>query len=180
MSQYSIDELFVLKFAMEAQLERDFVDGPSAEEDGSFDFLIGEWDLTRTNFDARGACKETTFGTVSAHYTLGGRAIQEDFFNHRKESAQYRGGSALYTYRASSSSWHVAAIDAAIGATSYQPDFVDGEVRYESEVQLPAQTVFTRSRIFNISEATTEWEQQVSVDGTNWLPNYHIRNVRRA
>lgn len=179
MKQFSVSDLFSLKSALEAQLERDFVDGVTDQTDGSFDFLIGEWDLVRTSFDEAGNAVSTTKGAVVARYTFDGRVIQEDFYNYREDGVAFRAGTALYTYSPFSQQWHVAAIDASTGATSYSPSWVDGEVHYQSVVRLPDREVQTKSRIFNISPDLTEWEQMVSIDGVDWFPNYHITSYRK-
>ncbi len=178
MAEFSIADLFSLKALLEAQLASDFSDGKSAQQDGAFEFLIGEWDLQRTSFGADGKASNRTEGTVTARYTFDGRVIQEDFYNYRDDGTPYRGGTALYTVSTSSGQWHVAAVDASTGATAYQPAWINGEVHYDSVVQLPDRDVYTRSRIFNISQDSYEWEQAVSIDGTEWLPNYHIINLR--
>ncbi len=74
--------------------------------------------------------------------------------------------------------WGVAAVDASTGATSYSPEWIGDEVRYGSVVNLPGRDVYTRSRIFNISANSYEWEQEVSLDGETWHKNYHILNTR--
>ena len=174
MQEFNEDDLFALKSMLETQIENDYVDGSNAKSDGAFDFLIGEWDLVRTSFGARGNIASRTKGTVATRYTFKGRVIQEDFYTFREDGTSYRGGIALYTYSPSSEQWHVAAVDASTGATSYQPVWVDGEVRYESVVRLPDREIRTKSRVFNISSDSTEWEQHVSIDGVDWFPNYHI------
>ncbi len=179
MNDFSKVDLFALKSVLEGQIERDFVDGVSAQDNGAFDFLIGEWDLVRSNYDANGNVARTK-GSVVARYVFAGGAIQENFYNLRDDGAAYRAGTALYTYSPSSDQWHVAAIDVSTGATSYNPVVVDGEVRYESTVKLPGRDIFTKSRIFNIAGDSNEWEQQVSIDGELWFPNYHIASYRRA
>ncbi len=179
MDEFSRSDLFALKSRLESQIEYDFSHGTSAKEDGAFDFLIGEWDLVRTSFGADGEVISLTKGTVVARYTFEGRAIQEDFYNHREDGTAYRGGTALYTLSPTSDQWHVAAIDASTGATAYEPVWLDGEAHYESVVRLPGREIYTKSRIFNISQDTTEWEQYVSIDGVEWFPNYHIINHRR-
>ncbi len=179
MREFSVNDLFALKSMLEAQIETDFVEGSNAKNDGSFEFLIGEWDLVRTSFDENGNVASQTKGSVVARYTFEGRVIQEDFYNYRSDGTAYRGGVALYTYSPSSKQWHVAATDASTGATSYKPTWVKDEVQYESTVRLPDREVYTKSRIFNISRDTTEWEQKVSLDGLEWFPNYHIINHRK-
>jgi hypothetical protein len=177
--EYSANDLFALKSMLEAQIETDFVEGSNAKNDGSFEFLIGEWDLVRTSFDENGNVASQTKGSVVARYTFEGRVIQEDFYNYRSDGTAYRGGIALYTYSPSSKLWHVAAADVSTGATSYKPTWANGEVQYESTVRLPDREVYTKSRIFNISLDTTEWEQKVSLDGLEWFSNYHIINHRK-
>ena len=179
MDEFPLADLFALKSTLESQFEEDFSNGTSAKEDGAFDFLIGKWDLVRTSFGADAQIAHRTKGTVVARYTFEGRAIQEDFYNYREDETAYRGGTALYTLNPSSGQWHVAAIDASTSATAYQPVWVDDEIHYESAVQLPDREVYTKSRIFNISPNTTEWEQLVSIDGVEWHPNYHIINQRK-
>jgi len=176
---FSVKDLFALKLMLEAQIESDFIESSNAKNDGAFDFLIGEWDLVRTSFDQNGNVASLTKGTVVAEYKFEGRVIQEDFYNYRGDGMLYRGGTALYTYSPSSKQWHVAATDASTGAASYQPSSVDGEIHYESVVRLPDRQISTKSRIFNISRDTTEWEQKVSIDGVEWFPNYHIINSRK-
>ena len=177
--ELSATELFAFKAAMEAQLEQDYVGGTSAKEDGAFDFLIGEWGLVRRSFGLDGQLAHETKGRVVARYVFDGRVIQEDFFNYRADGRAYRGGTALYTLSPSSKSWSVAAVDAATGATSYQPQWIDGEMRYESVVELPDRTVYTRSRIYNIADNSYEWKQEVSLDREAWHQNYHIFNQRK-
>ena len=179
MSEFSQTDLFTLKSKLENQLEYGFSESETAQSHGAFDFLIGEWDLVRTSFDADGELARRTKGTVVARYAFAGRVIQEDFHNFRDDGSAYRAGTALYTFNPSAKQWHVAAIDASTGATAYQPVWVAGEVRYESVVRLPDRDVFTKSRIFNIASDSTEWEQHVSIDRKEWFPNYHIINRRK-
>ncbi|MGI9326334.1 MAG: hypothetical protein ACR2PZ_14015 [Pseudomonadales bacterium] len=179
MKEFTPTDLFALKLMMEAQLEADYVSELNAKSDGAFDFLIGEWDLVRTSFDETGNVVSKTNGSVIAKYAFDGRVIQEDFHNLREDGIAYRGGTALYTYSPSFKQWHVAAIDASTGATSYQPIWIDGEVHYDSVVRLPDREILTNSRIFNISRESYEWEQSVSINGATWFPNYHIANHRR-
>lgn len=179
MTYFTKSDLFTLKSTLEAQIESDFVQGEDAKSNGEFDFLIGEWDQVRTSFGADGKVVSRTKGTVVARYTFEGRTIQEDFYNYSDGGTPYRGGTALYTYSPSSTQWHVAAVDASTGATAYQPVWVEGEVHYESVVRLPNIEIYTKSRIFNISKDTTEWEQAVSIYNVEWFPNYHIISQRR-
>ncbi len=179
MPEFSKSDLFSLKSMLEAQIDADFVEGATAQSNGEFEFLIGEWELIRTSFDANGDVAHQTKGTVVARYIFEGRVIQEDFYNYRDDGTAYRGGTALYTYSPSSQQWHVAAVDGSTGAGTYQPSWVDGEVHYESVITLPDREIYTKSRIFNISHESTEWEQKVSIDGMEWFPNYHIINHRR-
>ncbi len=179
MPEFSKSDLFALKSMLEAQIDADFVEGATAQSNGEFEFLIGEWELIRTSFDANGDVAHQTKGTVVARYIFEGRVIQEDFYNYRDDGKAYRGGTALYTYSPSSQQWHVAAVDGSTGAGTYQPSWVDGEVHYASVITLPDREIYTKSRIFNISHESTEWEQKVSIDGMEWFPNYHIINRRR-
>ncbi len=179
MKTFSTGDLFALKALLEQQLERDFIHGPSASDDGSFDFLIGEWHSIRTSFNETGNVAHIAKGSVAATYVFDGRAIQEDFYHHREDDVSFRAGSALYTYRASSKEWFVAAMDASTGTTSYQPTWIENEVHYTSVVELPDRNIHTKSRIYNISPERTEWEQRVSIDGVHWFKNYHIVNNRK-
>lgn len=95
MEGFTESDLFAFKSNIEAQLEQDYLVGKSAEEDGSFDFLIGDWNLLRRSFGLNGKLQHETKGTVVAGYVFDGRVIQEDFFNYREDGLAYRGGTAL-------------------------------------------------------------------------------------
>ncbi len=177
-SRFEVSDLFQMKSALEQQIEHHYTSGP-IEEARRFDFLIGDWDLVRKSFNAAGDVAHESKGVVSARYTFDGRVIQEDFFNYLPSGEPYRAGTALYTYSPLSNAWVVAAVDASIGGSSYTPEWVGDEVRYSSTITLPDRNVFTRNRIFNISEDFYEWEQEVSLDGKVWHKNYHILNTRK-
>lgn len=176
----SIENLFELKAVFEAQFQADYVNETALERDNPFEFLIGEWDLVRTSFDHAGKTANRTNGSVVASYTFGGRVIQEDFDNYLSNGVTCRSGTALYTYSPTTREWTVAAVDAAVGATTYSPKWINGEVHYDSVVQVPSgEVAYTRSRIFNIGRDSYEWEQEASVDKHKWYRAYHILNTRR-
>ncbi len=179
MDNFSGTDLFEMKATLEKQFEQDYIRSPGSKAK-RFDFLIGEWDLTRKSFDSQGEVARETRGIVVARYTFEGRVIQEDFHNYLANGEAYRGGTALYTFNPSTEVWGVAAVDASTGATSYSPEWIGDEVRYGSVVNLPGRDVYTRSRIFNISVNSYEWEQEVSLDGETWHKNYHILNTRNS
>lgn len=178
MSEFKVKNLFQMKSSLEQQLAQHYTAGPNLEAK-RFDFLIGEWNLVRQSFNAAGEVANQTKGTIAARYTFDGRVIQEDFYNYLASGEPYRAGTALYTYSPLSNAWVVAAVDASVGGTSYTPEWVGNEVQYRSTITLPDRTVFTKSGIFNISEAAYEWEQEVSLDGEVWKKNYHILNTRK-
>lgn len=177
----NIDAVFDLKSGLEAQLASAYQQGPTIRSDGAFDFLLGQWELVRTSFDGQGKPADVSSGRVSARYTLEDRVIQEDFYNYGPNGDTFRAGTALYTYAPMTRQWHVAALDAAAGATAYQPVFSNGEVHYTSVIVLPQSPdtpIYTRSRIYNITRDSTEWAQQVSLDRVSWHANYHIYSRR--
>ena len=81
MDNFSGTDLFEMKATLEKQFEQDYIRSPGSKAK-RFDFLIGEWDLTRKSFDSQGEVARETRGIVVARYTFEGRVIQEDFHNY--------------------------------------------------------------------------------------------------
>lgn len=135
----------------------------------SFDFWIGDWDLTWVN--AQGIEMK---GTNRIIKILDGKVIQENFTNLQNG---YKGMS-LSVFNPRTKIWHQAWTDSNGGYFNFSGAHEDGYKTFKTDTQkLGDKKIIKRMQFKNITNNSLMWDWEVSEDGGNswrlaWRINY--------
>ena len=138
-------------------------------DENSFDFWVGEWDLTWTGQDG----KEGK-GTNRIVKILDGKVIEENF----EAIGPGFKGKSLSVYNPNSGQWHQAWADNQGGYFDFIGE-VEGDKRIfkTKMIEKDGKKIIQRMRFYNISEDSLTWDWEMTQDGgetwnLQWRINY--------
>jgi hypothetical protein len=149
-----------------------YLAGPTTES-AQFDFLIGEWEVAATRYQADGSVLVRYPGRWSAQHLNEGCMVMDDFRALAPTGQAISSYVTLRTWSPATRRWEMA------GLAAFQPAapaewhgvWEDGEMRLDARGQGPdGQTVRTRIRFFDIEPNSFAWESRSSRDeGQTWF-----------
>lgn len=139
-----------------------------------FQFLIGDWHVIAQRFDPRsGELLAEVVVEQHVEYRNNKRMLFEEWAAYSPASGyQVSYGVTLRTYSEAVDHWQVVyfASHQPSPASTYRMHQHDGEMHGRGEFEDPsAGTVMYKTRFFNITAESYEWEQKYSLDGENWF-----------
>ncbi len=154
------------------------------EETSQFDFLLGEWDARTTRYRPDGSEIAGYDGTWRARHLHDRRMILDEFTARLEDGSEISTMATLRTFCTATRRWEMTFLIA------HQPQLIQSfsGVRVGDEMSLEGSgrtlagdPVLARVRFFDITPASFEWENRVSLDGgATWYRDSAISARRRA
>lgn len=138
----------------------------------SFDFWLGEWDLTWTNKEG-----ETKKGTNKVIKILDGQVIQENFEDLQTGFK----GMSLSVYNQRNKEWHQAWADNGGGYFNfYGTQGNDGVIFRTNTEEIQEHKVIRRMVFKNVTRDSLIWDWEISLDnGKTWTLKWRINYKRK-
>ena len=149
-----------------------YLQGP-ADEDRQFDFLVGDWHVHATRFNADGTTLAQYLASWSARYLNAGRMLIDDFKALAPDGGPLSSFVTLRTYSVESRRWEMVGLAAMqpAGRMEWHGTWVNGEMQiFAAGLDPSGREVQTRIRFFDITPGRFLWTSESSVDGgVTWI-----------
>jgi len=152
-------------------------------ESAQFDFLLGDWEARTTRYRPDGSEIASYGGVWRARPLHDARMILDEFIARLDDGSELSYMATLRTFATATQRWEMTFLIAHQPQliTSFSGVFANGEMRLDGAGRtLAGDPVRARVRFFDITPASFEWENRVSLDdGASWYRDSAI-SARRA
>jgi len=159
--------------------------GQLPEGSQQYNFMIGDWDITTTGFDAKGNITGTGKGIWWAEHMHGGRVVYENAVMINDDGSLEANMPAMRTYVPELDSWRSRHMFPLGGSDNYVCEnvgkFKQGIMNLDSDCfKLTGELVdHARIRFFDIEQDSFSYTWESSKDNLNWTKHVLIHASRR-